>query len=319
MSIINHQRVLITGVAGFIGSYLAKKIVSDGLQVTGIDNLVRGKMENIQNLLQCENFSFTKGDILDKCLIKQKTRDIDVIFHEAALIDVTESMQNPSLYEKNNVFGINNVLEAARINNVKRFVFASSCAVYGKQLILPIKEDASLMPLSPYAETKIQGEKLCKKYYEDYGIHSVILRYFNVYGSSQIPSPYCGVITKFIDNAVKDEPLSIYGNGHQTRDFIYVDDVCQANILAAKEKKAEDETFNIGSGNISTINDLASTILSLIDKNDLEIIHTPSRKGDITHSQATIEKAKFILGFKPRYDLNSGLKELLFNPQYLLS
>jgi len=299
MSIINHQRVLITGAAGFVGSYLARKLVNYSTQVRGIDSLIRGKIVNVQPLLQYKNYSFTRGNILNKGLMQKKTRDIDVIFHEAALIDVNESMQKPSLYEKNNVFGTYNVLEAARINDVKCFI------------LLPITENASLMPLSPYAKTKIEGEKLCQKYYEDYGISTVILRYFNIYGPGQIPSSYSGVITRFFDNALNDEPLTIFGDGNQTRDFIYIDDVGQANILAAKENKVEGETINVGSGRKVAINDLAKTVLDIMGKTNLRIIHEPPRTGDITHSQASIKKGKSILGFKPQYDLQSGLKETI--------
>ena len=307
MTSLNPEKILVTGVAGFVGSHLAETLVRQNSQVIGIDNLSRGSIENIRHILSCTNFSFVKGDILDKHFLQGNLRDVDVIFHEAALIDVNESMRLPDLYWENNVLGLQNVLEAAIANDVKRLIFASSSAVYGKQSIVPTKEDTSLMPLSPYAETKVQGEALCAKYRDEYGISCVILRYFNIYGPGQTPSPYSGVIIKFIEKALKDESLTIYGDGNQTRDFIHIDDVIQANMLAAQEKRADGETFNIGSGEKITINDLAKTILTIMDKTNLQITHASSRKGDITHSQPTIDKAELILGFRPQYGLKSGL------------
>jgi UDP-glucose 4-epimerase len=303
----NHEHVLVTGVAGFVGSRLAKTLVNQNIHVKGIDNLSRGRIETLHQILPSQYFSFVQGDILDYNCLREHLQDIDIIFHEAALIDVNESMRQPHFYHKNNVEGFRNVLEAARANDVTRVIFASSSAVYGKQLILPIKEDASLMPLSPYAETKVQGEALCAKYREDYGISCVILRYFNIYGPGQTPGPYSGVIIKFIEKALNNEFLTIYGDGTQTRDFVYIDDVIYANLLAATEMEADGKTFNIGSGDAITINDLATKILTIMDKTELPIIHAPFRKGDITHSQPNTYKSEHLLGFRPQHDLASGL------------
>jgi UDP-glucose 4-epimerase len=311
MALIRHHQVLITGVAGFVGSSLATNLVTHDVHVTGIDSLIRGTLDRIQPLRPCKNFSFVKGDLLNHALLQQQTRDIDVIFHEAALIDVTESIHQPALYEKHNVLGTRNVLEAARRNEVTRVIFASSCAVYGHQATLPIPEDAPLTPLSPYAETKIQGETLCHQYAAAYGLSSVILRYFNVYGPGQHPSAYSGVITRFIANARSDEALTIYGDGTQTRDFIHVEDICHANLLAATEQQAAGEIINIGSGRPTTINGLATMIRHITHKPRLPIIHAPPRPGDIPHSHAAIEKAQRILGFQPQYDLQAGLKTTL--------
>lgn len=304
---MNRENVLITGVAGFVGSHLAEISVSYDSQVTGIDNLSRGSIENIRHMLRRKNFSFVKGDILDKNFLQRNMKDIDIVFHEAALIDVNESMRLPNLYRENNVLGLQNVLEAARANDVKRLIFASSSAVYGEQSILPIKEDAPLIPLSPYAETKVQGEELCRKYCEDYGLPSVVLRYFNIYGPGQTPGTYSGVITKSINKVLRNESLIIHGGGNQTRDFIHIDDVAQANILASKISGADGGAFNIGSGEKTTINNLVKMILDIGGKTDLRIIHASPRTGDIMHSQANMEKAQFILRFRPQHDLKSGL------------
>ena len=307
---MNGENVLVTGVAGFVGSHLAEILVTQNSQIRGIDNLSRGSLENIRSIRSYKNFSFSKGDILDKNFLQRAMRGIDLVFHEAALIDVNESIRLPHLYQENNVVGLENVLEAARVNDVKRLIFASSCAVYGDQSVMLIREDAPFNPLSPYAETKIKGENLCRKYREEYGLPCVVLRYFNIYGPGQKSGPYSGVITQFIEKVLRNESPIIYGDGNQTRNFIHVDDIVQANILASTIREADGETFNIGSAENIAINNLAKMILDIGGKTDLQVTHAPPRTGDIIHSQANIEKAQQILGFKPQHALKAGLTEL---------
>jgi len=220
-----------------------------------------------------------------KNFLQRAMRGIDLVFHEAALIDVNESIRLPHLYQENNVVGLKNILEAARVNDVKRFIFASSCAVYGDQSVMLIREDAPLNPLSPYAETKINGEALCRKYREDYGLPCVVLRYFNIYGPGQKSGPYSGVITQFIEKVLRNESPIIYGDGNQTRNFIHVDDIVQANILASTIREADGETLNIGTTENITINNLAKMILDIGGK--------PIYKSSTPHpEQATLSTAK---------------------------
>lgn len=297
-------------MAGFVGSHLAEILVNANFSITGIDNLSKGSSGNIKHLKKFRNFFFAKGDICDKGFMKEQLKDVDVLFHEAALTDVIDSISNPSPYFKTNVEGTEIVLEAARINDVERVVFASSCAVYGGTKRNPIVEDAPLQAMSPYAETKIIGEKLCRRYHEEQGLKVVTLRYFNVFGLRQTLH-YSGVISEFIKRALEDKPLTVYGDGKQIRDFIYIDDVVNANALAAENKAAIGEAFNVGSGEGTTINHLAKTILRVLGKENLYITHASRRAGEIRYSLSDITKIKKALGFKPKYSLESGIKDMI--------
>ncbi len=300
-----------TGGAGFIGSHTVDHLLAEGVEVVVLDNLRSGRLENIRQHVNKRNFRFVRGDIRDSHLVKDLVSDVDAVIHLAALVSVPESIKDPALTYAINVNGTLNLLKASVDFGVKRFVYASSCAVYGDAENLPIKEDYPPKPLSPYASSKLTAEDYVQKYNRNFGLETVCLRYFNVYGPRQIYSDYSGVITRFINRLTNGLPLVIFGDGEQTRDFVYVTDVAEANILALKHAKAIGEIFNIGTGVGTTINRLASMLLELAGKNSLETVHSEPREGDIRHSVADISKAKEKLGYCPKVSLKDGLKRLL--------
>lgn len=303
---MRNKKILITGGAGFIGSNLAEELAEKN-EVVIMDDLSTGRIENIKPL-EKDNVTFIKGSITDLDLLRQSFRDIEYVFHLAAIPGVPASIKDPVTSNDVNINGTLNVLVAARDSGVKKVVYASSCAVYGDAAVPPIAETAPPAPKSPYAVTKLAGEYYCGVFNEAYSLPAVSLRYFNVYGQRQDPnSEYAAVIPRFIAKALADEPPVIYGDGFQTRDFVFVKDVVKANILAAKSN--ETGIFNIGSGEAVTINELAGAIISLTGRN-LEPVHSEERTGDIKHSQSSIEKARRI-HYKPEYSLKEGLNETI--------
>jgi UDP-glucose 4-epimerase len=303
------HRVLVTGGAGFIGSHLVNKLLGRGYEVAVLDNFRSGKMENIRQHLKNDGFMLVKGDVRDKRAVRDSMDGVDAVVHLAALIDVEESVNNPFDTHDVNVGGTLNVLEEAVRKGIKRFVYASSTAVYGEGNPLPLKEDHPLKPISPYAASKASAEHYCRAFGSCYGLNSAILRYFNVYGPGQRRSSYSGVITRFFQNALKGEPLIIYGDGEQTRDFIYVDDVVDATILAL-EKCNLRETVNACTGKPTTIKELAQIVGEVAGK-EVQILHDEPRNGDIRHNYGETAKAEEILGFKARTSLKEGLKQTL--------
>jgi UDP-glucose 4-epimerase len=296
------MKVLITGGCGFIGSNLAEEL-SKKYDVIVLDNLSSGSMSNIKDL----NVEFVRGSITDLNLLGKLLKDVDYVSHQAAVVSVPESIQNPIKADQVNIRGTLNVLIAAEECGVEKVVNASSCAVYGDTGILPIKEDNVLKPLSPYAVTKIAAEHYCKVFNEISDLGTVSLRYFNVYGPRQnLNSEYAAVIPKFIQRLLKGRQPVIYGDGEQTRDFIFVKDVVRANILAMKGEKCG--VFNVGTGKKLSINQLASLIAEIACVN-LNPVHEQPREGDIRHSYGDISKAKDSLSFEPVYSLREGLKE----------
>lgn len=299
------ETILVTGGAGFIGSHLVKELVKSGYSVRVLDNLSNGSLENIRDVLG--SIEFIKGDIRDKNVVEGALKGVDAVVHLAALIDVAESVEKPELYLDVNVNGTFNVARASR--KVSAFIFASTCAVYGEPVRIPIGEDHPLSPKSPYAATKIAGEAFVQAYGNLYGYRPVILRLFNVYGPRQSKA-YAGVITEFVKRATIGEPPIIFGDGEQTRDFVHVRDVAKA-IIKALETNNASGIYNIGSGVAITINDLAHLILKLAGKENIEPRHGPPRPGDIKHSQANINRAKMELGYNPSVSLEEGIKEIL--------
>ena len=298
------MRILITGGCGFIGSNLAEELSRDH-DVVILDNLSTGKFDNIKDL----NVEFVKGDILDLNLLRRLARNVDCISHQAAVVSVPESIRNPVHAEEVNAKGTLNVLISARDSGIERVVNASSCAVYGNVDILPIREDFPPNPKSPYAVTKLTAEYYCNVFSEIFGLKTISLRYFNVYGPKQnLDSEYAAVIPKFIRRIANGEPPVIYGDGEQTRDFVYVKDVVRANIIALKSRECG--TFNVATGNRVSINRLASMIAEIMGVNSKFIYGRP-REGDIRHSQGDITKIKKILGFEPIYSMEEGLRETI--------
>jgi len=305
----NYSRILVTGGAGFIGSHLADRLLNDRFDVTVLDNISTGRVENLVHHGD-KNFQFVKGDVRDFELVKKAVTDVDVVFHEAALVSVTRSVENPVLTNDVNVTGTLNVLKACLDAGVKRFIHASSSSVYGEIETLPRREDLASQPISPYAVSKLAAENYVKVFHEVYGLETVCLRYFNVYGPRQAYGPYSGVITIFINRLMNKQPPIIYGNGEQIRDFTNVQDVVEANMLAMKEKSATGEVFNIATGEATTINHLATLLLQIMDKADLKPVYQSPRPGDIRQSYADISKARKILGYEPKVALRDGLEKL---------
>ena len=300
---------LITGGAGFIGSNIAEKLVSMGQQVRIIDNLTTGKLNNINHLLP--QVDFIKGDIRDELLLSKALESVDTIFHLAAMVSVPASIQEPVLCHEINVTASFNLLKNAKKMDVRRVILSSSSAVYGESKIIPKTEEVQFDLRSPYAASKAQMEMIAQMYSNVYGLETVCLRYFNVFGPRQDPdSQYAAVIPKFINVMAKGQSPIVYGDGEQTRDFVYVSDVVEANMLAAKKTDISGKIFNIASGKSVSLNELVKAINLLIGKS-LFPTYAPSRSGDIKYSSADISKANQILGFTPQMNLYSGLKQII--------
>jgi UDP-glucose 4-epimerase len=304
------QRVLVTGGSGFIGSHLVDRLLEFGTDVAVLDNLSSGRLQNIRRHIGKKNFHFKKGDIRDCSLVKKLMRKVDAVFHQAAFVSVQESTENPILANEINVQGTVNLLKAASSSNIKRFVYASSCATYGDVTKLPIKESYQLKPTSPYGVSKLCAENYVRVFHDIFGLETVCLRYFNVYGPRQNRNEYSGVIVKFIENLNKNRPLIIFGNGEQTRDFVHVRDIVESNMLALTKDDAIGKTFNVGTGKPTKINDLAKLLLEITHKN-LRMIRSHPRKGEIMHSYADISEAKKLLQYSPKISLRKGLEELV--------
>ena len=306
--------MLVTGGAGFIGSHLVDRLLNEGFEVTVIDNLDTGRLENIAHHQDREEFHFIKGDIRDFDLVKETMKDIDAVFHEAALASVTLSVENPILTNDINVTGTLNLLKASSDLHVKRFIYASSAAIYGDTQPPQKTEDMTPNPTSPYGVSKLAAENYVKLFHKVYGLDTVSLRYFNVYGPRQrfdIQSAYGGAITIFTNRLLKNMPPIIYGDGEQTRDFVYIQDVVEANMLALNTKNAAGEAFNIGTGTNVSVNQVANTLNEIMNRKNLKTIHADPRPTDIRHGYADITKAKKILGFHPKISLKEGLTKLV--------
>ncbi len=304
------KRVVVTGGAGFIGSSLSERL-SERNEVVILDNFSTGKRENIEDLIKKENVRLIEGNVTDLELLKTIFQDIDYIFHQAALPSVPRSVENPVATNDVNINGTLNVLVAARDTGVRKVVYASSSSVYGDTLVLPKTEDMIPGPLSPYAVSKLAGEYYCRVFHDVYGLPTSSLRYFNVYGPRQDPgSEYAAVVPKFITRVGGNQSPLIYGDGEQTRDFTFIGDVVEANILAAGDGGSNGRVLNIAGGRRTTVNNLSEMIVNLMGK-DLRAEHTDPRPGDIKHSLADISKAGELLNWKPRTSLDQGLKETI--------
>ena len=296
-------RILVTGGAGFLGSHLVRALSKEGHLIRVLDDLSTGSLENIKG---CD-VEFIRGDIREYSTVKDALKDIDVVVHLAALIDVPESIEKPVEYFEVNSYGTFNVARAS--DNINTLIFSSSCAVYGNPERLPIDENHKLNPLSPYAASKISGEAYITGYANIYGYRPVILRYFNIYGPKQTKA-YAGVISEFTKRALRGEPPIIYGDGEQTRDFIHVEDAVDAILKAIKEERARG-VYNIGSGNAVKIKDLAYLILKLAGRTEIRPVYIAPRPGDIRNSVADITRANKELGFEPRVKLDRGIEMLM--------
>jgi UDP-glucose 4-epimerase len=301
-------KAVVTGGAGFIGSHIVEGLVSMGWKVKIIDNLSSGRMDNIHPFLKANEVEFVYGSITDLPLLQKHFSGIDYVFHEAAMVSVQGSIEDPVLSHENNLSGTLNVLLAARDQGIEKVVFASSSAVYGDTPAGLKKEDAHPNPQSPYAVNKLAAEYYCRVFTEVYKLRTVCLRYFNVYGPRQRPdSEYAAVIPKFIQRVKEGKSPIIYGDGKQTRDFVFVKDVVAANILAAKSEVTG--VINVGTSESTSLNQLAKLILKRMNRPDLEPKFGKERAGDIKDSLADISAAREV-GYRPQYTLKKGLDEL---------
>ena len=298
---------LVTGGAGFIGSHICDRLLTEGHHVRILDNFSTGKHENIP---ASDDVEVIEGDVGDYDTVKSAMQDINMVFHEAAIASVPETVGNPLASERVNYRGTLNILEAARHAGVQRVMFACSAAVYGDLPELPKQESMPVKPLSPYAVDKLASEQACQMYTHLYGLETVSLRYFNVFGPRQDPSsPYSGVISIFTDFINQGKQPTIYGDGEQTRDFVYVSDVVEANILASTSPSAAGKAFNVATNGKLSINDLLKTICNI--KGALfEPEYKLGREGDIRHSRADISAAQEQLGWKPVVGFEEGLRRL---------
>ena len=308
---LDFSEILVTGGAGFIGSHIVDRLLDEGFKVRVLDNLSTGDITNLAQHQNKKSFQFIEGDIRNFDLLKKTVKSVDAVIHEAALVSVTRSVENPLLSNEINVTGTLNLLKACVDAHVKRFIYASSCAVYGDTETLPNHENLAPKPLSPYAVEKLAAEKYAKVFHNVYGLETVSLRYFNVYGPRQKCGPYSGVISIFINRLLENKHPIICGDGEQTRDFINVKDVVEAYMLALSKRKAVGEVFNISTGEATTINKLTETIQKIMDKTSLKPVHAEPRPGDIKHSYGDISKARRNLEYKPKVQLEKGLSELV--------
>jgi nucleoside-diphosphate-sugar epimerase len=302
-------RFLVTGAAGFIGSNLVEALLARGETVRGLDNFLTGKRENLRGLEAAE---FLEGDVRDPEACARACEGVDYVLHQAALGSVPRSLANPLLSNECNVTGTLQMLLAARDAGVRRFVFAASSSAYGDTPTLPKVETMAPRPLSPYALTKLTGEQYCRLFSELYGLETVSLRYFNVFGRRQDPSgAYAAVIPRFVSALLAGCSPEIYGDGEQTRDFTYVADVVQANLKACTApREACGQVFNVACGERISLNGLYREIARLLGS-DRHPVYAAARAGDVRHSLADIGAARRLLGYEPSHDVRRGLEEAI--------
>ena len=316
---LTNKTVLVTGGAGFIGSNLCEALLEQKNKVVCLDNFATGKRENIEHCLEDSNFTLIEGDIrkLEDCL--KATEGVDYVLHQAALGSVPRSVKDPITSNDVNVSGFLNMLVAARDSKVKRFVFAASSSTYGDSELMPKVEGIIGKPLSPYAITKYVNELYADIFSKTYGLETIGLRYFNVFGRKQDPNgAYAAVIPKFVSQLMKGESPVINGDGNYSRDFTYIDNVIQANLLSlvTTNEKAINTVYNVAFGDRNTLNDLMRYLKEFLSEFDskistVEVVYGPNRLGDIPHSHASVDKAKALLNYNPQFSLQKGLKEAL--------
>lgn len=310
----HYSRILVTGGAGFIGSHIVDRLLNEGFDVTVIDDLSNGHLENIAHNQDKNEFHFVKGDIRDSDLVKNTMKDIDAVFHEAAFVSVTLSLQNPMLVNDVNVIGTLNLLKAAVDLNVKRFIFASSGAVYGETANPRRGEEIPPDPAQPYGVSKLAAESYTRSFYKSYGLETVVLRYSNVFGPRQsfdIQCTYGGVIAIFLNRLMRNMAPIVYGDGEQTRDFVYVKDVVEANMLALESKNAVGEFINIGTSIETSVNKVAQALKNSLDKRDIKNIYAEPRLGELKRGYLDISKAKSMLNYTPRFSFEKGIYDLV--------
>ncbi|MEK7385005.1 MAG: SDR family oxidoreductase [candidate division NC10 bacterium] len=301
--------MLVTGGAGFIGSHLVERLLADGGRVRVFDNFSAGTRANLPFAAKFRRqLEVIRGDIRNRAAVERASRGVRVIFHQAAMRSVPRSVKDPLGANENNVTGTLNVLEAARRGRVPRVVYASSSSVYGARPDLPKREEQPPAPISPYAVSKVAGEQYAAVWTRLYGVETVGLRYFNVFGPRQDPkSEYAAVIPRFILWGLKGRPLEVHGDGTQSRDFTYIDNVVEANLLAARAPEAGGEVFNVGCGARVSLLEIVAKLEAILGRR-LSLKHTPPRAGDVPHTLADVGKAKRLLGYSPLVDFDEGFR-----------
>jgi len=304
--------VLVTGGAGFIGSHITEALLERGRRVVVVDNMdpyydLDIKRHNVDRCRAVggDDYEFVKGSVTDEPLVDRLFTefDVEVVYHEAARAGVRTSVEQPKFYERNNVGGLLTLLEAATTHDIERFVNASSSSVYGRPDYLPYDEDHPKCPKSPYGTTKLAGEHYCDVYHSVHGLPTVSLRYFTVYGPRMRPNM---AISNFVSRCMNDDPPVVYGDGEQTRDFTYVDDVVKANLRLLEMDAADGEVLNIGSTDNISINELADHVVVEVDT-DVRPIHEPEKEADARHTHADVSKARDLIGYAPTTDIRSGV------------
>jgi UDP-glucose 4-epimerase len=303
------KRALVTGGAGFIGSHLVEGLLARGYQVRVLDNFATGRRENLVPM--ATDIELLEGDVCNLTTVRNAVRQVEIVFHEAALPSVPRSVKNPLESNEVNIAGTLNVLLAARDAGVRRVVYASSSSAYGDTPTLPKVETLPPDPLSPYAVGKLAGEQYMKVFAALYGLSTISLRYFNIFGPRQDPTTqYAGVIAKFITCALEGKPYPVFGDGEQSRDFTYVENAVAANLSAAECEFDGSPIVNIARGERTTLNQIIAMVNELTG-NKIPIQYNPPRAGDVRHSQADITRAKEILGYQPTVDIREGLRRTL--------
>lgn len=302
-------KYLVTGGAGFIGANIVRQLIDNGEKVKVLDNFNTGKRENINELMN--EIEFMEGDVTNNQTVIEAVKDVDVIFHQGAIPSVPKSIIDPMKTNYANINGTLRLLQAAAQANVKRFIYAASSSAYGFNETLPKQEDMPGRPMSPYAVSKYAGELYCKVFHHLYGLETISLRYFNVFGPHQDPnSKYAAVIPAFIKSILNNESPVIYGDGTQSRDFTYIDNVVAANLLAANAPKLQGEVINIGNGSQIALNELVMYINNILGKN-IPVAYTAERQGDVKHSLADISLAEKLIGYRPSTSFHEGLKHTI--------
>jgi len=302
------MKIFVTGGAGFIGRHLVDSLLQNNHDVTIYENLSNSSKENIENLLK-RGVHLIEGDLTDYDLLKKHLKTFDLVVHLAAKIDILESLEHPEITNRVNVEGTISLLRACVENNVKNIVGASSAAIYGNPEIVPVTEETIPNPVSPYGADKLSMEFYLRAFSNAFDLNTISLRFFNVFGKGQ-SNAYAGVITKFLEKIKEEKPLEIFGDGTNTRDYIFIEDLIHGILQAIENIVGKKGTvYNLGSGKSSSINELASLMLQISEKN-LDIVHLPPRPGDLLYSEVLISKAKTELGYSPKFDLKSGLSKL---------
>lgn len=313
------MKILVTGAAGFIGSNLCESLVEKKHQVIGIDNFITGRIENLSNIINSKNFKFIEGDITDYNTCLEITKDVNIVIHQAALGSVPRSIKTPLDTNQNNVNGFLNMIESSRLNNIDKFIYASSSSVYGDSESLPKIESVIGKPLSPYAVTKSINELYAGVYFKTYGLKTIGLRYFNVFGKHQDPNgQYAAVIPKFIKLFLEGNSPTINGDGSYSRDFTYIKNVIKMNLLALEtnDERVFGGVFNTATGERYTIKEMTEFIKSELSYHkksikEIPISYSSNRIGDIPHSHANIDKAKNLLNYHPDFSFKQGIIDCL--------